>query len=109
MLQAPTEDVAARAELLVERAKQEAPSVTCTVVKTKSLVGGGSAPGSTLPSHAVAVEIGGMSCDELSQALRRHEPAIIARVEDGRVLLDMRTVFPGQVETMAIALAKVSS
>jgi L-seryl-tRNA(Ser) seleniumtransferase len=78
-------------------------------MKTKSLVGGGSAPGSTLPSFAVSVEIGGMSCDELSQALRRHEPAIIARVEEGRVLLDMRTVFPGQVEIIAMALAEISA
>jgi L-seryl-tRNA(Ser) seleniumtransferase len=109
MMRASADEVQARAELLLERAKQEAPAVMCEITKTKSLVGGGSAPGTTLPSFAVAVSCDGKSCDELAEALRRHEPSIVSRVEDGRVLLDLRTVFPGQVEIIALALARVSA
>jgi L-seryl-tRNA(Ser) seleniumtransferase len=108
MMRTPAEEIAARAELLVERAEAEAPTVRCEIVKTQSLVGGGSAPGTTLPSFAVAVECDDRSCDQLAEALRLHEPSVVARVEDGRVLLDLRTVFPGQVEIIALALAKLS-
>ena len=109
MMRTPAEEIKTRAELLVERAKVEAPAVQCEIVKTQSLVGGGSAPGTTLPSFAVTLNCDGKSCDDLAEALRLHEPSIVARVEDGRVMLDLRTVFPGQVEIIALALAKVSA
>jgi len=108
MMRATADWLRGRAEHLVERAGQVAPGVSCEIVKTESLVGGGSAPGTTLPSYAVAVECDGMSCDELAEALRLHQPSIVARVEDSRVLLDLRTIFPGQIEVVAMGLAEVS-
>jgi L-seryl-tRNA(Ser) seleniumtransferase len=49
-----------------------------------------------------------MSASELNDSLRANQPPIIARVEDGRVLLDLRTVFPGQENTVAAALERIS-
>jgi L-seryl-tRNA(Ser) seleniumtransferase len=49
-----------------------------------------------------------MSADELSSSLRAAEPPIIARVEDGRVLLDLRTVFPEQDQAIVKALVEVA-
>lgn len=107
MMRTPAAEIQTRAEHLIERLGQQAPKVHCEIVETESLVGGGSAPGTKLASYAVAVACDGKSCDELAEALRLHQPSIVARVEEGRVLLDLRTVFPGQVEILAVALAAV--
>jgi len=52
----------------------------------------------------MAVTCEGLSADELAARLRSHQPPIVARVEQGRVLLDLRTVFPEQDATVADAL-----
>jgi L-seryl-tRNA(Ser) seleniumtransferase len=48
------------------------------------------------------------SADELSTRLRQSDPPIIARVEEGRVLMDLRTVFPEQDELISAALARIA-
>jgi L-seryl-tRNA(Ser) seleniumtransferase len=49
-----------------------------------------------------------LSADELSARLRQSDPPIIARVEEGRVLLDLRTVLPDQDALIAAALHRIS-
>ncbi|MEY2975746.1 MAG: L-seryl-tRNA(Sec) selenium transferase [Actinomycetota bacterium] len=58
------------------------------IVTSSSLVGAGSAPGTALPSVAVALE------GDVAGALRLGDPPVIARVEDGRTLLDLRSLPP---------------
>ncbi len=60
------------------------------VVEVRSPVGGGSLPGQTLPSFGVAVEVASPS--RAAAALRRGSPRILARVEDGELVFDLRTV-----------------
>ena len=60
--------------------------------RLRSTVGGGSLPGETLPSFGLALEA--RSANGLLAALRRGEPAVIGRIEDDRVVLDLRTVEP---------------
>lgn len=64
------------------------------VVPGQSAVGGGSLPGETLPSRLVA--LGVASPDAVAARLRAGEPPVISRIEDGRVVLDPRTVLPEQ-------------
>jgi L-seryl-tRNA(Ser) seleniumtransferase len=59
-------------------------------IPVESTVGGGSLPGDTLPSFAVAVR--SRSAARLLAALRRGEPAVIGRIAENRVILDLRTV-----------------
>ena len=77
------------------------------VVESRSVLGGGSAPGSTLPTRVLAIRSGRMSADELSTRLRQWETPIIARVEDERVLLDLRTVEPEQEAEIVAALERI--
>ena len=56
----------------------------------------------------IALSHAGLSADELSGRLRANTPPIIARVEEGRVLLDLRTVFPEQDTNLATAFASLS-
>ena len=77
-------------------------------VPERSAVGGGSLPGVTLPTHAVAVwPRGGVSVDGAAAALRRREPAIAGRIADDRLLFDPRTVLPEDEAPLLAALAEV--
>lgn len=73
----------------------------------ESVIGGGAAPGSTLPTTVMALTCEGLSADDLAGALRRNEIPIVSRVEEGRVLLDLRTVFPQQEAVIVAALQRI--
>jgi L-seryl-tRNA(Ser) seleniumtransferase len=103
MLRTPADQVRRRAEAL--RTKLEASRVLrAEVVPGESLVGGGSAPTSTLPTFLLAITAQSLSADELAGQLRKSSPPIVARVEEGRVLLDLRTVFESEEEDLVRAL-----
>ena len=72
------------------------------------MVGGGAAPSAVLPTRLIALTHADLSADEVSARLRANIPPIIARVEEGRVLLDLRTVFPDQDANLATAFASLS-
>ena len=79
------------------------------VVPGFSAVGGGAAPTLELPSPLLAISSASHSPDELQALLRRRSPPVIARVSDGKLLLDMRTVFEEQDEVLREALRAVQS
>ena len=64
------------------------------IVAVESVIGGGTTPASTLPSHALALKHARLNASMLLDMLRRVDPPIIGRVEEERVLLDLRTVEP---------------
>ena len=70
-------------------------TIDVTTIETRSTVGGGSLPGETQPSWAVAIDAANGRADRLLAALRAGDPAVVGRIEDGRVVLDLRTVEPG--------------
>lgn len=71
-----------------------------TVLPGESRVGGGSLPGTSLPTHLVAIRREGRSADELAYRLRSAAVPVVGRIQDDLVLLDPRTVLPGQEETL---------
>jgi L-seryl-tRNA(Ser) seleniumtransferase len=73
-----------------------------SVVELASTVGGGSLPGETLPS--VGVVLAGRSPDARLGRLRTGVPPVIARIEDGHVVLDLRTIEPEDDERLAQAI-----
>jgi len=83
------------------------PELECGVVDGVSTVGGGSAPGSELPSKLLAVSCRGLSAADLATRLRRLEPPVIARVQADRVVLDLRTVDPADDAALVAALSKL--
>lgn len=66
--------------------------------------GGGSLPETPLPGWVVRVRAGALPAEELARRLRRHEPAVVGRVARDRLVLDPRTLLPGEAETVAEAL-----
>jgi len=59
-------------------------------------VGGGSLPEQTLPTVVIALKARDYTDAELAQRLRTSDPPIVPRIQDGFVLLDLRSVFPDQ-------------
>jgi L-seryl-tRNA(Ser) seleniumtransferase len=91
MLDAPAEALEARARRLAEGCGGE-------VVAATAKVGGGALPLLELPGPAVAVDIG------LAQALRTGDPAVVGRIVDGRLLLDVRTLTDAEADAAAAAV-----
>ncbi len=108
MMRVTEEDLQHRAEHIARHLGISSPHLEIDVVATHSVLGGGSAPGATLPSRALAVHSGDLSPEELMRGLRQYEMPIIARLEDDRVLLDLRTVEPGLDATIIAALESLS-
>jgi L-seryl-tRNA(Ser) seleniumtransferase len=104
MMRLPADEIGRRAQAL---ARELRPPLAGEVMEGESIIGGGAAPGATLPTRLLALACEGMSAEELATRLRKNDPPIIARVEEGRVLLDLRTVFPAQDEQIAKALNRL--
>ena len=98
MLAAPLESLRERAAHYVERVP------SCAIVESEAFVGGGSLPHARIPSIAIAIATG--YADELARSLRRNALPIVVRIDDGRVLLDLRTIAP---EEDASAIAALTS
>jgi L-seryl-tRNA(Ser) seleniumtransferase len=106
MMRLSKDEIGRRAEAIAGRVQSA--KLLVEIVDGDSVVGGGSAPSAVLPTRLLAIESKGRSADELATTLRNSDTPVIVRVEDGRVLLDLRTVFPEQDETVALALQQIS-
>ncbi len=86
------------------RRRPQLAAVSMQVVDSASTVGGGSLPGQTLPTKALAITLPAL--DALAEKLRRATPPLITRIEANRLLLDPRTVLPEQDQTLITVLAE---
>jgi L-seryl-tRNA(Ser) seleniumtransferase len=106
MMRLTKDEIGRRAETLAAGARSA--KLRIDVVDGESVIGGGAAPSSVLPTRLLAIGFAGLSADELAARLRISDPPIVARVEDGRVLLDLRTVFAHQDALIAAALRRIA-
>jgi L-seryl-tRNA(Ser) seleniumtransferase len=87
---------------IVER---RAPAVSIAVVETTAYFGGGTSPEKPFASRALAVSIDSRNAEDLAARLREGDPPIVVRIEEGRTLLDLRSIDPGEDAHVAEALA----
>jgi L-seryl-tRNA(Ser) seleniumtransferase len=95
MLSASPDELRRRAESLAERLRA-ALGLTARAREDSAYVGGGSLPDRALPTWVVEVVAAGVSDEELARRLRTGEPAVMGRLQGGKLLLDVRTVFVEQ-------------
>jgi len=91
MIARPLDDLRATAE-------RWAAALGGSVIAGESAVGGGSLPGETLPTALLALDV--PAPDAFAARLRGADTPIIARIAEGRVLFDPRTVLPGQDDAL---------
>ena len=107
MMHLPKPDITKRAETLISQINS--PKLVASLIDGESLIGGGSAPSAVLPTTLIALTSNSLSANELATHLRASRSPVIARVEEGRVLLDLRTVFPAQDEVLRQILAQIAA
>ena len=109
MMRLSKDEIARRAETIVSSvASAQLKRLKLELLDGESVIGGGAAPSAVLPTRLIALTHVDLSADELSARLRASTPPVIARVEEGRILLDLRTVFPEQDANLATALASLN-
>ncbi|MDQ5815975.1 MAG: L-seryl-tRNA(Sec) selenium transferase [Actinomycetota bacterium] len=106
MARTDADELERRARTIAEGLR-EIGSIKAEAFPTRSVAGGGSLPGVELGSWAVALLPDRPGASELQRSLRRSDPPIVARVEEDRVLLDLRTVAPDDDRALTAAIRRV--
>mgnify|MGYP006281528507 FL=1 len=110
MLTCPLHEISEKAEKLQALLKgSETAKLETGMEECISRAGGGSLPLLELPSKCLGLRIKGLSAQNVETRLRQSHPPIIARIEDDRILMDMRTVQTDEIETIAEAIIRIAS
>ncbi len=109
MLALTKSDLAQRAEEFMASLGQNEDSsqLSLTLIDGESAIGGGSGPATHPATILIALEHTEHSADDLERRLRSNNPSVIGRVSEGKLLLDLRTVFPDEEPDLARALANL--
>jgi L-seryl-tRNA(Ser) seleniumtransferase len=99
MIRMTTDEIRARAERLQAQLRDAA--ITVDLVGGQSVAGGGSTPEQCLPTWLLAIP---GNAPKLERKLRANHPPIVARIENDRLVLDLRTVFASEEEALVLAL-----
>jgi len=104
MLSLSNEQIGSRAKQLIEEVGET--QFELTLQPGESAIGGGAGPTSNLPTTLVAISHPRMTAQEIERALRTSPIPVIGRIAEGKVLLDLRTVFPEEITQLATALKR---
>jgi len=105
MLALTPDELGRRAKKLAAALRRALPnSVALTVEDGESQVGSGAVPVETLPSKVLSVRAPGLAPEELARRLRHSAPPVFARIHKDTVLLDLRTIQPGEESAVVRAL-----
>jgi len=108
MLTRPVAELDRQARALARRLRRRfGARFKVEVVESEGRAGGGALPQATLPSRALALTIPPLAPQELEARLRQAVTPVIGRVERGVVVLDLRTMLPGDQEALMAALEEV--
>jgi L-seryl-tRNA(Ser) seleniumtransferase len=102
--------LAANQDLLTERADIMAKDVSHDSMQVRpshALTGGGTLPGANMPSVALVLQP--RSAESVAAHLRQRKLPVIARVAEGEVWFDLKTVFPEQDAELTVAIKDVAS
>ncbi|MGA3023757.1 MAG: L-seryl-tRNA(Sec) selenium transferase [Bryobacteraceae bacterium] len=101
MIAQSADEIRARADKLLAKIEGAA------LIAGHSVIGGGSTPDQSIPTWLIA-----LACSNVSEAERRcraHDPPVIGRIEDGRLVFDLRTVLPEDEAEFVAAVRAVAS
>ncbi len=107
-LHAPKAAITQRARAFVRRARKVLPDLELQLLDGASVIGGGSAPEMSLPSTLISVTSPCWRAVELEERLRGNQPPVIARIEEDRLVLDLRTVSAASERDLLLALTAIS-
>ena len=104
LLEAPLENLQQRAERLAPQIADTQVVEKAEPIEDVAYLGGGSVPTQQIPTWCIAITPSSGSVEELAKKLRSGTPSVVGRIQQDRLLLDLRSVFPRQdiqlVETL---------
>ncbi len=108
MLSVSADELRERAELLNNlMVKTNLPGLAAEVISVNSPAGGGALPAAVLAGYGVAVHLAGRRAAEVESGLRQREIPIIARIQEDRVILDVRCLVEQDFAEIATALCEI--
>jgi L-seryl-tRNA(Ser) seleniumtransferase len=110
MIALPADQMLSRSQAFVDRVNNRAMNgIDLDLIQEQSVVGGGAAPLSPLPTTLISLSHPSLGAEQIAASLRGGKPPVIARIMDGRVALDLRTVAPIEEAEVESAIAGLSS
>jgi L-seryl-tRNA(Ser) seleniumtransferase len=107
-LYATKESIMLRARAFVRRARS-IELFHFDLLDGSSVIGGGSAPETMMPTTIIGVTSPRMTVEEIEKGLRQNTPPVIVRIVEGKLVIDLRTVPPGEEEELIAAFHLLSS
>ena len=92
MIYTPVAEIRSRAQTFVQQLGAIR-DLKVEIVEGTSVIGGGTAPTASLPTFLIAISSDHFTAEQLQSRLRSQKPPVIARIEDDRLVFDLRTVF----------------
>jgi L-seryl-tRNA(Ser) seleniumtransferase len=108
LLGTPLTELRQRADALALRLREVPGLETVRAAEDVAYVGGGSLPDQAMKTWVVEITAGALSDAELARRLRLGTPAVMGRLRDGKLVLDVRTVFPHQEAALIEAMRAAS-
>jgi L-seryl-tRNA(Ser) seleniumtransferase len=110
MLTLPADEIENRAKLIIHQIAGEGKNaLNASLLPGESAIGGGAGPTTAPPTSLIALTHELLSAQEIEILLRKSTPPIISRISDGKVLLDIRTVFPDEESHLVDSLRSIST
>jgi L-seryl-tRNA(Ser) seleniumtransferase len=103
MLRQSAAEIRARAETLLARI----PGLRAELLPGSSVIGGGATPEQSIPTCLIALEYPDVVAVE--KQMRAADPPVVARIENGKLILDLRTVFAEEEPALEAALSSVAA
>ncbi len=108
LLSLPIEELRRRAEALAHGLRTIETLAPVEILEDVAFVGGGSLPDQKMKTWVVEIKSDELGDDAFAQALRLGNPAVMVRVRDGKLVLDVRTIFPEQIDALIAAVRTAS-
>jgi L-seryl-tRNA(Ser) seleniumtransferase len=103
MIYATAQDIRVRSEAFVDRLGS-IPGTKIDIIEGRSVIGGGTAPTKTLPTFVTALSSERYTAEQLQELLRTQNPPVITRIEEDRLLLDLRTVSKDEESSLGASI-----
>ncbi len=107
LLNTPLQQLRERGQAIAAAIESAAGVRRAKVIDEQSYLGGGSVPTQQQSTVCIAITPQASGVDAFAAALRASHPAIIGRIRKQRLLLDLRTVFPGQDAEIVAAIRSI--
>jgi L-seryl-tRNA(Ser) seleniumtransferase len=109
MLSLTPEELNSRAQRMVEQIASGNNALRASLVESESAIGGGAGPTAKLKTTAISLTHQQLSAEDIERQLRSSKPPIVARIVEGCVMLDLRTVFPDEEPALLSALTALKA